>query len=381
MDQKPLDLPMFYQSFLKVRQASVGPITIQEPSLVVLVGTAGSGKSTLAHKLFNKESIVSSDRCRELICWTGNPPDNLSSTEYWSKMQSVSNGAFQMMHKDLETLLSKGKIAVADATSLSLRARTALNFIAQKHGVPVTYIVNCVPENLCVERDVSRKFPVGASIIAKQMAMMEQTMQDLSGKDNVVFITPKTCDQLSINLVTSEGKAILPKEEPKVEVEHLKKNTVVVDLDGTLANIEHRLHYVQNSPPNWQAFFRECPKDTPNDWCVELIRSMLLVGKDVIVVSARSKEVEKESIEWVRNAILGKPGTEPLYLGKLDVQLVREEKDSTPDQILKKKWLDNFGKDRILFAVDDRQRVVQMWRDNGIVCLQCAYWEEKPRRK
>lgn len=379
-DQKPLNLTMFYQSFLKVRQPSIGLTNIQVPSLVVLVGCSGSGKSTLGKRLFPKESIVSSDQCRELLCWNGIVPQGLSSVEYWDKMQKSSNGAFQMFHKDIDSLLSKGKLAVADATSLSLRARTALNFIAQKYKVPITYMVNCVPENLCVERDASRKFPVGATVISKQMTQMSQTMEDLSGKGNVLFVTPKNSDQLSVNLVSSTGETILSKEEP-VNQENRKKDTVVVDLDGTLADITHRLHYVQNSPPDWKAFFRECTKDTPNDWCVKLIQSLLLSGTNVIVVSARSKEVEAESIAWVRNAVLGKAGTEPLYVGTLDIQLVREAGDSTPDQILKKKWLDNFGKDRILMAVDDRQRVVQMWRDNGVTCLQCNVWEEKPRNK
>jgi hypothetical protein len=30
------------------------------------------------------------------------------------------------------------------------------------------------------------------------------------------------------------------------------------------------------------------------------------------------------------------------------------------------------GKDKILFVVADRSRVVEMWRSEGLVCLQCA---------
>ena len=56
-------------------------------------------------------------------------------------------------------------------------------------------------------------------------------------------------------------------------------------------------------------------------------------------------------------------------------------KDYTPDQDLKKKWLYSFGKDRVLFVVDDRQRVVDMWRAEGITCLQCEAWPEYKRPK
>jgi hypothetical protein len=34
--------------------------------------------------------------------------------------------------------------------------------------------------------------------------------------------------------------------------------------------------------------------------------------------------------------------------------------------------LTRMSKDNILFTVDDRQKVVDFWRANGITCLQCA---------
>jgi len=32
-------------------------------------------------------------------------------------------------------------------------------------------------------------------------------------------------------------------------------NVYVFDLDGTLANIDHRLHFIKTKPKNWPAFF------------------------------------------------------------------------------------------------------------------------------
>jgi phosphoglycolate phosphatase-like HAD superfamily hydrolase len=39
--------------------------------------------------------------------------------------------------------------------------------------------------------------------------------------------------------------------------------TVIFDLDGTLADLTHRLHYVKNGNRNWDKFFEECDKDLP----------------------------------------------------------------------------------------------------------------------
>ena len=51
---------------------------------------------------------------------------------------------------------------------------------------------------------------------------------------------------------------------------------------------------------------------------------------------------------------------------------MRPLKDFTPDDVLKQLWLDNIGKDNVLCTFDDRKKVVDMWRNNGITCFQVA---------
>lgn len=51
------------------------------------------------------------------------------------------------------------------------------------------------------------------------------------------------------------------------ELRDLARRTsfVVFDLDGTLSNIDHRLHYIQRPPSekDWAAFFAACENDLP----------------------------------------------------------------------------------------------------------------------
>ena len=52
---------------------------------------------------------------------------------------------------------------------------------------------------------------------------------------------------------------------------------------------------------------------------------------------------------------------------------MRADNDQRPDSEVKQDILNSLkaqGK-KILFTVDDRQSVVDMWRANGITCLQC----------
>jgi len=47
--------------------------------------------------------------------------------------------------------------------------------------------------------------------------------------------------------------------------------------------------------------------------------------------------------------------------------------DSFPsDTVVKREMLAGMDKSRIIFVVEDRSRVVEMWRSEGLVCLQCA---------
>jgi hypothetical protein len=43
----------------------------------------------------------------------------------------------------------------------------------------------------------------------------------------------------------------------------VERNVVLVDMDGTLANVSHRLHWVRGGKKNWNKFFREMHKDPP----------------------------------------------------------------------------------------------------------------------
>lgn len=144
----------------------------------------------------------------------------------------------------------------------------------------------------------------------------------------------------------------------------MKKPTILFDIDGTLADITHRRVYLEAEKPNWAAFNREMGADTPNAPVVELYKTLLQSGKyEIIIVSGRGEEHRKITENWlIWNEI------------PFERLIMRAAKDNRADHIIKQDILDQLraqGKE-ILFVVDDRDQVVQMWRENGITCLQCA---------
>lgn len=140
------------------------------------------------------------------------------------------------------------------------------------------------------------------------------------------------------------------------------KEIIIIDLDGTLADIRHRRHFVEgeNKKKDFNSFHKACVNDKPIKEIIRLVQ--LLYGNyEIHIFSGRSKLIKKETIAWLKK--------HNINYNKL---IMREEKDYTPDYELKKKWLDKYNKEDIAFVIDDRDRLVKMWREQGLTCLQCA---------
>jgi phosphoglycolate phosphatase-like HAD superfamily hydrolase len=145
--------------------------------------------------------------------------------------------------------------------------------------------------------------------------------------------------------------------------------TVIFDLDGTLADINHRLHFVQNGNKQWDEFYAACHADGPKHEIIELARMCQDAGHQIIISSGRSDNTREATEKWLDDNVV------PYH--KL---FMRPNACFTPDQALKKAWLDQgvFGpKESILFVVEDRDRMVQMWRQQGLTCLQVEQWVEE----
>lgn len=142
------------------------------------------------------------------------------------------------------------------------------------------------------------------------------------------------------------------------------KPLVLFDVDGTLADISHRRHHVQGEEKDWGAFFKQMGDDKPNLPIVGLYKALKDSGHyDLIVVSARPDDNRAITERWlVWNGV------------EFERLIMRPAGDFRADTEIKKEILDALlteGRE-IAFVVDDRKCVVDMWRENGVTCLQCA---------
>ena len=133
---------------------------------------------------------------------------------------------------------------------------------------------------------------------------------------------------------------------------------ICFDIDGTLADLSHRVHYWRESPKNWNKFKSEMINDTPIEQIVTINRVMAKAGHTVILCTGRSEDTRDLTEQWLFH-----------HGVKFEKMYMRAEKDYRSDDIVKNLLLAHiildFGKKPDI-VFDDRPRVVKMWRECGV---------------
>lgn len=154
----------------------------------------------------------------------------------------------------------------------------------------------------------------------------------------------------------------------------------LIDIDGTIADCSHRLHFIDGSDfiptpyavftPDWNSFFKACVDDAPINPVIEVVKALRERGGNLIVfITGRSLLVQAETCHWLSSHGL------PVSLQNL---YMRTQGDHRPDRLVKSELFDRFLRDRDIsdtsgiIVLDDRDQVVQMWRKRGIRCFQVA---------
>ena len=147
--------------------------------------------------------------------------------------------------------------------------------------------------------------------------------------------------------------------------EKFTKKTIIFDIDGTIADVEHRRKYVDGSQPkDWNKFRTETINDTPVQWVVNIAKRYIANGDNVAFFSARN-ESEREITEQQINEWVG-AGHQGVFL--------RPDGDYRPDEEFKSDLaykFEEFG-GKIDLVFDDRNKVVEMWEDRGTTVIQVA---------
>ena len=139
----------------------------------------------------------------------------------------------------------------------------------------------------------------------------------------------------------------------------------IFDIDGTLADISHRLHLIKQKPANWTAFFAACREDKPIPEVLNIANALASEGYRIVYVTGRSDEIREQTGQWLM--CFGAP------YGFL---FMRKQGDHREDSIVKAELLveleKKFPDEKIAGVFEDRQQVVDMYRAKGLRVFQVA---------
>lgn len=287
--------------------------------LTILRGLPGSGKTTRAAELLrdNKFAVrVNKDTIREM----------LFMGDYKPQYDRI---VVEYEYQSVDFLLSQGKDVIVDDTNLAQKHIDHYHQVAGKFGCVMEIVYVNTPIEECIRRDLTRK----------------GNPKTYVGADNILNMAHQF--------------KILEQE----------KSCVIFDMDGTLADCSHRQHFVRKPEgagpewhPDWDRFFAYCYSDTPRQEIVDRLMDEWGMDREIIICSGRSDRYRDETEEWLKS--------HKIPWGRL---IMRRDFDYRDDVIVKQEMLDKYlDKTKIVRVYDDRKKVIDMWRRNGLEVVDCG---------
>jgi len=155
----------------------------------------------------------------------------------------------------------------------------------------------------------------------------------------------------------------------------LDKKWIIFDLDGTLADIEDRRKYSSTieGKMNWDEFFnpKNIEMDKPKTEVIMMAQALKAFGYKIAILSGRSEATKDVTKDWLNQ-----------YDVPYDILKLRPTGNKwkwMPDQKLKLGWFnelfvdpEDMDESEVVAVFDDRDKVVNMWREIGLTCMQVA---------
>lgn len=302
--------------------------------VILTVGAPGSGKSTWA----KEQAATSKGGARVVVLNRDNLRSMLAGENVYKYSRANEKTVTQMMRDTLTTLLLDHSVSTIIIADTNLNESTRKDYAAyvddyiQATGTQVLFIEKPFQETwITLEK---RNLKRGDKAVPKPV------LRDM---------------YLKMQKYMGDHKQYTPSGD-------LQK-AVIFDLDGTLANNDHRGAFA----------YQHLDKDTPIEFVVNLARMYKQNEYEIICVSGRNAgDAEQHDKHWHATAQWLSDHKIPW-----DVLFMRGWNDNRADDIVKEEifWNKISHLWDVECAFDDRDRVVEMWRRIGVNCAQVNFGE------
>lgn len=304
------------------------------PRLLLTRGIPGSGKTTWAKAMSVKYSnvvLISRDDIRHSLY--ANYKFGESSLEEFITIQQRAL---------IMNALLQGKDVIVHDNNVNTQFITQFKKHFARFATISIVDFSFINIDTCIERDKLRfgtKGFVGEAIVNKMNKTLQKGINSFVWK-KFTFLTPLEADLL---LATEQELKNYTIYIPDQNLD----DAIIIDIDGTLANIEHR------SPFDHTKFHL----DTLNHPIAKLSKCFT----KTIILTGRDEKHRDITSDWL--------ASHNMFYEKLHM---RPEGDVRPDYVVKKEIFFNEIAPyyNVELVVEDRKQVVDMWRELGLICAQ-----------
>lgn len=149
----------------------------------------------------------------------------------------------------------------------------------------------------------------------------------------------------------------------------MKPNAIIVDMDGTLADVSGIRHYVKKpmNEKNFDAFHAASIFAPANEMVVTMVRQARAAGVFIYVVTARRSQWERTTRAWLEKHDV-----------PYDALCMRGNKDPRKDHEVKKDILDRIREHHTpILAIDDNPSIIELWTSENILTHHVPGWEDE----
>lgn len=130
------------------------------------------------------------------------------------------------------------------------------------------------------------------------------------------------------------------------------KNIILCDIDGTIANNDHRQHYLEGKK-DWDGFFSELSNDLPIPSVIEKINEHHKEGHEIVFLTGRPERYRYSTTLWLYEYF------------NFDFRLLMRSDNNQKNKIEVKRKIfsENFSAEMILCVYENDSDLIHMWRE------------------
>ncbi len=144
-----------------------------------------------------------------------------------------------------------------------------------------------------------------------------------------------------------------------------ERPVAVVDIDGVVADVRHRLHHLSARPKRWDAFFRAADDDAAHPEGLEVVAT-LAADHEIVYVTGRPEHLRRATEAWLMRHGIGGHRL-----------VMRRTNDRRPAAVMKLQAVRHLAGERtVAVIVDDDQAVLDAYAKAGFTTFP-ATWEAR----